>query len=377
MHRTVILSKGHCENHITPTIEPSCWQYSYRGWRMNQYPVVRVMDVEGTLPFSSSLETALHIYQDMILLRAFDEKTLTLQRQGRVGTFAPSLGQEAAEIASAYALDRQDWMVPSYRDHGALYVHGLPLDHVILFAMGRSGSYAAGVRALPSSIPIATHLLHAVGLAYALKQQAEPAIAMAYFGDGATSEGDFHEALNFAGVWQVPVLFFCQNNGWAISTPVHRQTHSETLAQKAEAYGIAGVRVDGNDALAVYEVVRQAREKAIQGHGPTLIEAVTYRAGPHTTADDPTRYRTSNEVNIHTAQDPIRRLGEFLIQQGLLTETLKEQMMRDSKERINEAVGRVEAQGAVMVGDMFRHVYQTLPTRVQRQWHEWEDRSHE
>lgn len=337
---------------------------------MATWPMISVMG--GDTPHVPCTdEEALRIYQDMVVLRAFDEKTLTLQRQGRVGTFAPSLGQEAAEIASAHALEPMDWIAPSYRDHGALYVHGLPLDQVILFAMGRSGSYAAGVRALPSSIPIATHLLHAVGLAYALRQRAEPQVAMAYFGDGATSEGDFHEALNFAGVWQVPVIFFCQNNGWAISTAVSHQTHSETLAQKAVAYGIEGIRVDGNDALAVYSVVREARERALGGGGPTLIEAVTYRMGPHTTADDPTRYRPSGELEGHRAQDPLIRLGQYLAGRSILSAEDQERMAADSRDRINEAVARVEAIDPVAVEEMFRHVYQVMPNRLARELRDW------
>lgn len=337
---------------------------------MATWPMISVMG--GDLSdVSCTDDAALRIYQDMAVLRAFDEKTLTLQRQGRVGTFAPSLGQEAAEIASAHALEPMDWIAPSYRDHGALYVHGLPLDQVILFAMGRSGSYAAGVRALPSSIPIATHLLHAVGLAYALRQRAEPQVAMAYFGDGATSEGDFHEALNFAGVWQVPVIFFCQNNGWAISTAVSHQTHSETLAQKAVAYGIEGIRVDGNDALAVYGVVRDARERAASGGGPTLIEAVTYRMGPHTTADDPTRYRPPGELEAHRPQDPLIRLGQYLAGRSILSAEEQERMAADSRDRINEAVARVEAMDPVAVDEMFRHVYQVMPHRLARELRDW------
>ncbi len=333
--------------------------------------MVQVLDDADAARAVCSGEMALNIYRDMVLLRAFDQKTLTLQRQGKVGTFAPSLGQEAAEIGSAHALDRQDWMAPSYRDHGAMYVHGLPLDQVILFAMGRSGSYAPGVRALPSSIPIATHLLHAVGLAYALREAGERQVSMAYFGDGATSEGDFHEALNFAAVWNVPVIFFLQNNGWAISTPVSAQTKSENLADKAAAYGMAGISVDGDDALAVYDVVRQARLRALEGQGPTLIEALTYRAGPHTTADDPTRYRTNEEVEFHMAQDPLKRMGSYLAAQELLTPEAASGMEQESRALINEAVARVERLNTVAVGDMFAHVYEELPVRLRREMQDW------
>lgn len=340
---------------------------------LESWPIYRVMGDGTVAPNVVPNELALKIYQDMVLLRTFDEKALNLQRQGRVGTFPPSLGQEATEIGSAHALSKQDWMAPSYRDHGALYVHGVPFENVILFAMGRAGSLAGDVRALPSSIPIATHLPHAVGLAMAARMQGEDAVAIAYFGDGGTSEGDFHEALNFAGVFKAPVIFLCQNNGWAISTPVSRQTGSATLAQKAEAYGIRGMRVDGNDALAVYQVVRESRERALAGHGPTLIEAVTYRLGPHTTADDPTRYRDTEEVGAWRGdRDPIVRLGAYLDQQGILTADDLEKIRVTALEWVNQAVEAAEAMPPVTPLDMFEHVYATMPPRLIQQLQDFE-----
>jgi 2-oxoisovalerate dehydrogenase E1 component alpha subunit len=227
------------------------------------WPVVEVLSGGGRVDVPA--ETQRRLYEDMVLLRSFDERAINLQRQGRIGTFPPSLGQEASEIGSAHALRRSDWVVPSYRDHGALMVHGLPLSNVVLFAMGRTPSLSSAVRALPTSIPIATHLPHAVGLAIAAQKLGRDDVAIAYFGDGGTSEGDFHEALNFAGVFKAPVIFFCQNNGWAISVPRSRQTASETLAQKAVAYGVTGQRVDGNDVLAVYQVVGEAAARAARG----------------------------------------------------------------------------------------------------------------
>lgn len=339
---------------------------------MESWPIYSVMGTEGA-PNTVPNELALKIYQDMVLLRTFDEKVLNLQRQGRVGTFPPSIGQEATEIGSAHALSKKDWMAPSYRDHGALYVHGVPFENVILFAMGRAGSLAGDVRALPSSIPISTHLPHAVGLAMAARMQGEEAIAIAYFGDGGTSEGDFHEALNFAGVFKAPVIFLCQNNGWAISIPVSHQTASATLAQKAEAYGIRGVRVDGNDALAVYQIVKEARDAALAGEGPTLIEAVTYRLGPHTTADDPTRYRDPEEVvSWRGDRDPIVRLGNYLHQQGVLLPDDLDKVRETAQAWVNQAVEAAEAMPPVKPIEMFEHVYATMPPRLVQQLQDFE-----
>lgn len=335
---------------------------------MQAWPIYRVMGDDANAPNLVSDDLALRIYKDMVLLRTFDEKALNLQRQGRVGTFPPSLGQEATEIGSAYALSKKDWLVPSYRDHGALYVHGVPFENVILFAMGRAASLAGDVRALPSSIPIATHLPHAVGLAMAMQMQGEESVAIAYFGDGATSEGDFHEALNFAGVFKAPAIFLCQNNGWAISVPVSRQTASPTLAQKAVAYGIHGVRVDGNDALAVYQTVKQARERALSNEGPTLIESLTYRLGPHTTADDPTRYRQAEDlVPWRGEHDPIVRLGVYLEKQGVLGPKDLDGMKKDAQEWVNQAVEAAEAMPKVKPIEMFEHVYAVMPPRLVQQ----------
>lgn len=330
------------------------------------WPLFRVIG-QASRP-DVSAEVALGIYRDMILLRTFDEKSITLQRQGRVGTFPPSLGQEAAEIGSAWALARTDWLVPSYRDHGALYVHGVPFAHVVLFAMGKGQSIAGEARVLPNSVPISSHLPHAVGLAMAAQTLDEDAIAIAYFGDGGTSEGDFHEALNFAAVFKAPVIFFCQNNGWAISVPVSRQTATKTLVEKSVAYGMRGIRVDGNDALAVYQAVKEARARAVGGEGPTLIEAVTYRIGPHTTADDPTRYRSAEELAEWTAAgDPIDRLRVYLEGQGWLAPDETERIRAAARERVNAAVEEAEAAPPVRSEAMFAAVYAELPEALIRQ----------
>jgi pyruvate dehydrogenase E1 component alpha subunit len=207
----------------------------------------------------------------------------------------------------------------------------------------------------------------------AMQMQGEQAIAIAYFGDGGTSEGDFHEALNFAGVFKAPVIFLCQNNGWAISVPVSRQTGSATLAQKAVAYGISGIRVDGNDALAVYQVVKQARERALNGGGATLIEALTYRIGPHTTADDPTRYRSSEDlVPWKGERDPITRLGQYLEKQGVLTESDLGQLRQEARNWINQAVEATEALPPTNAAEMFEHIYAVMPPRLAQQLAELE-----
>jgi pyruvate dehydrogenase E1 component alpha subunit len=331
-----------------------------------EWPLVQVIGQATAETVDQSL--ALQLYEDMVLLRTFDERAINLQRQGRIGTFPPSLGQEAAEIGSAHAVRRSDWIVPSYRDHGALFVHGVPPENVLLFAMGRTASLSAAVKALPTSIPISTHLLHAVGLGMAARRLGRDDIAIAYFGDGGTSEGDFHEALNFAGVFKAPVVFFCQNNGWAISVPRTRQTASETLAQKAVAYGIRGVRVDGNDVLAVYQVVSEAARRARDGEGPTLIEAETYRLGPHTTADDPTRYRPAEEYeDWRQHRDPLIRMAGFLRERGWLSAEQEAAVTAAAQERVQRAVEAAEAVPRPRAREMFLHVYQELPPRLEEE----------
>jgi pyruvate dehydrogenase E1 component alpha subunit len=324
------------------------------------WPLVQVLGTKRDKKVDPEL--AVTLYRDMILLRSFDERAINLQRQGRIGTFPPSLGQEASEIGSTHAVRRSDWIVPSYRDHGALFVHGVPMENILLFAMGRTSSLSTAVKALPTSIPIATHLPHAVGVALASRRLGRDDIAITYFGDGATSEGDFHEAVNFAGVYKAPVIFFCQNNGWAISVPRAKQTASETLAQKAVAYGITGARVDGNDALAVHQVVSDAAARARAGEGPTLVEAVTYRLGPHTTADDPTRYRPAEEFeDWKTHRDPLLKLGGYLLERNLATEAELNGWAEEARARVQQAVEAAEAVPMVKPRGMFEHVYQTMP----------------
>jgi pyruvate dehydrogenase E1 component alpha subunit len=328
-----------------------------------------VLDAEGNL--DSALDPGLpaaelkHLYRAMLLARRLDERMVRLQRQGRIGTFAPIKGQEASQLGSVVALRPTDWMVPSFRETASMLWRGWPIEKLLMFFAGylEGGQPAPDQRDLPITIPVATQLPHAVGLAYAAQYREDDVVVMAYFGDGATSEGDFHEALNFAGVWHVPVVFVCQNNQWAISVPLKKQTNSKTIAQKALAYGLPGIQVDGNDVLAVYAAAREAVDRARAGDGPTLIECVTYRLGVHTTADDPTKYRTAEEVAEWERKDPLTRVAAYLKKKRLLDEGLEAQV----DEEIAAAIARFEATAAADPLVMFDHVYAELPPELKAQ----------
>jgi pyruvate dehydrogenase E1 component alpha subunit len=334
-----------------------------------QVDYLSILDSDGTLddalePDLSADELA-RMYRAMLLARRLDERMVRLQRQGRIGTFAPLKGQEAAQIGSVATLTSRDWMVPSFRETAAMLWRGWPIEKMLMFFAGyvEGGQPEPAQRDLPITIPVATQLPHAVGLAYAAQYKDDDAVVMAYFGDGATSEGDFHEAANFAGVWHVPVVFVCQNNQWAISVPLKKQTHSRTIAQKALAYGFGGIQVDGNDLLAVYAATREAVARARAGEGPTLIECVTYRLGVHTTADDPTKYRSDDEVKAWEKKDPLTRLGPYLERKGVRTSGLEEEIDAD----IAAAVQRFEAIPPADPLTVFDHVYAERPPHLERE----------
>jgi pyruvate dehydrogenase E1 component alpha subunit len=335
-----------------------------------------ILDSDGTLDAALepeiSGEDLRRLYRGMLLGRRLDERMLRLQRQGRIGTFAPIKGQEASQMGSVFTLRRTDWMVPSFRETAAMLWRGWPIERILLlFAGYLEGSQPApDQRDLPVTIPVATQLPHAVGLAYAAQYRGDDAVVMAYCGDGATSEGDFHEALNFAGVWHVPVVFVVQNNQWAISVPLKKQTHSRTLAQKALAYGFPGIQVDGNDVLAVYAASREAVDRARAGGGPTLVECVTYRLGVHTTADDPTRYRSAEEVEAWERKDPLTRLRAYLEKKNLLESNLEEQV----DEEIARGVQAFEATPPADPLAMFDHAYAEMPPHLRAQRAEAEER---
>ena len=334
-----------------------------------QVEYLSILDSDGNL--DTALEPKLadtdlrSLYRAMLLGRRLDERMVRLQRQGRIGTFAPTKGQEAAQMGSIFTLRPTDWMVPSFRETAAMIWRGWPIEKLLRFFAGHleGGQPEPDQHDLPITIPVATQLPHAVGLAYAAQYRGDDVVVMAYFGDGATSEGDFHEALNFAGVWHVPVVFVCQNNQWAISVPLKKQTHSRTIAQKALAYGLPGLQVDGNDMLAVYAAAREAVDRARAGDGPTLIECVTYRLGVHTTADDPTKYRSDAEVAMWEQKDPLTRFKAYLEKRNLLAEGLEQHV----DEEIAEAIRRFEATPPPDPLTMFDHVYAELPSNLAAQ----------
>jgi len=299
------------------------------------------------------------LYAHMVLTRQFDDRMFKLQRQGRLGTFARVAGQEGAHVGAAFALRPTDWLVPAFRETGALLWRGLTMTQLLQFWAGdeRGGRFPHDLRTLPVAIPVGTHMLHAVGIGWAMKASGEDAAALTIFGEGATSEGDFSEAMNMAGVFQVPVVFFCQNNQYAISLPFTRQTASPTVAQKALAFGMFGVQVDGNDVFAVYRAVTEALERARTGHEPTLIEADTYRVTDHTTSDDARRYRDEDEVAGWRQRDPIERLARYMRAAGLIDEAGEAAVLVDADQKVAEAVAAFEAIAPPGPEEIFAHVF--------------------
>jgi pyruvate dehydrogenase E1 component alpha subunit len=302
---------------------------------------------------------------------------LKLQRQGRLGTFAPVKGQEAAQIGAVAALRPSDWMVPSFRESAAALWRGQSIEGILLAFGGyyQGNAIADDVHNFPIAIPVGTQLLHAVGLGHAVNYRQRDEVVMVFFGDGATSEGDFAEALNFAAVWQTPVVFLCQNNGWAISLPRAGQTRTKTLAQKALGFGLPGIQVDGNDVLAVYSAAHEAVERARGGNGPTLIECVTYRLSLHTTADDPKKYRTEEEVAAWEAREPLARFQQYLRDKGLLSDAALKTLENEIETELREAVRRTELQTAQLADQalsLFDHMYADMPPYLEEQRRELE-----
>ena len=314
------------------------------------------------------------LWRLMVLTRMIDQESTNLQRQGELGVYTPSLGQEGAQAGAAYALEPQDWVFPSYRELAFAMHRGItPSDILHLFR----GTWHGGLydyrehRFAPYAVPIATQTLHAVGFATGAKLDSSNTVAITCFGDGATSEGDFHEACNFAGVWKTPVVFFCQNNQYAISVPLEKQTAAPTIAVKALGYGFPGVRVDGNDVIASYVVTREALRRAREGNGPTLIEAVTYRRGPHSTADDPTRYRTNEELAEWEDLDPITRFEKHLENEGALSQEFRDEVLETGKRMQTALRKAIVGAGPLDPMLLFEHVYETRPPTLERQLEEF------
>ena len=328
-------------------------------------------EVDKALEPEISEELLLGLYRTLHLARKFDERLLSLQRQGRIGTFPPISGQEAAHLGAAATLLPSDWFVPAFRETAAEIWRGRSLASIILYNNGFSEGIGIPENSndLPISVPVGSQILHAVGLAWAARYRQTDSVAMAFFGDGATSEGDFHEGLNFASVFKAPAIFVCQNNHWAISIPRSKQTRSKTLAQKALAYGMPGIQVDGNDILAVYVAAQEAVNRARTGEGPTLIECVTYRMAVHTTADDPKRYRSEEEVARWKKRDPITRFQNYLIDKGFISEDKIADLDSGVEEEIQSAIDRAEGQMKSLGNpvDMFEHAYAEMPPYLKEQ----------
>ena len=309
------------------------------------------------------------IYESMIITRAADTKALSLQRSGRMGTFAQITGQEA-QVGIGVMMDKKDWLFPSFRETGVFIARGMPLHLFFLVFMGseEGNKMPDDLNNFPICVPVGTQTLHAVGAGMAAKIKKQNIATVTFFGDGATSEGDFHEAMNFAGVMKAPTIFVCQNNQYAISLPRSKQTASKTLAEKAFAYGFRGIQVDGNDVLAVCAATKDALENAYKGNGPSFIEMYTYRLCPHTTSDDPTLYRSDDEVKEWEKKDPIKRFTLYLRKKKLLTDAKEEAIQKKAEEMVNAAVQKAEEiKEKMVVEDIFKYTFKEMPLQLKEQ----------
>ncbi|MBS3093943.1 pyruvate dehydrogenase (acetyl-transferring) E1 component subunit alpha [Candidatus Pacearchaeota archaeon] len=336
-------------------------------------PYLQILDENGNcdekLKPSISLEMIKKIYSLLILTRIFDEKALSLQRQGRIGTFPPIKGEEACQIASAILMENGDMAFPAFREHGVYITRDLPIEMLFQYWGGdeRGMKIPEKVSVFTVSIPVGTHILHATGMAMGFKFQKKKNITLTYFGEGATSEGDFHEAMNFAGEFKVPVIFICQNNQYAISTPVREQTASQTVAQKAIAYGFPGIRVDGNDIFAVYKATQLAIQRARAGKGPTLIECFTYRLGDHTTSDDAKKYRGDVELKEWEKKDPIIRFEKYLTSKKILNQKEIASEKNKATKKIEESVKRYEKIQPENSEEIFKYTYASMTEELNEQ----------
>ena len=334
--------------------------------------------VDAELDPNIPKEKLIRYYKIMMLVRVMENRMLTLQRQGRIGFYAPSTGQEACHLAPAAALEDRDWIFPQYREPGVILMRGWPLRRFFAQTLGNKEDVMKGrqmpnhygdpeMRFVTPSSPIGTQIPQAVGAALAAKLKGDDVVTMTYFGDGATSSNGFHDGMNFAGVLKAPTIFLCQNNQYAISLSVSRQTASETIAIKAKAYGFEGIRVDGNDFLALYKKTKEAADKARSGGGPTLIEAFTYRVGPHSTSDDPTRYRSGEEVEEWRHKDPIERLEKYLKWKGYIQDEFTESLRESLKERVNTVFKEAEMVSFPEPETLFDDVYDRLTWNLEEQ----------
>lgn len=341
----------------------------------NKFEMFQILNEDGEIVNEEadpklSDEDLVELMTRMVYTRILDQRSISLNRQGRLGFYAPTAGQEASQLASHYALEKDDWILPGYRDVPQIVWHGLPLWKAFLFSRGHFiGNQAEGLNILPPQIIIGAQYIQAAGVALGLKKRGKQNVAVTYTGDGGSSQGDFYEGINFAGAFKAPAIFFIQNNQYAISTPRELQTAARTLAQKGIAAGIPCVQVDGMDPLAVYVATKDARDRAIRGEGPTLIETVCYRYGPHTmSGDDPTRYRTSDIDNEWAQKDPIVRFRKYLEAKGLWTEEKETEVIERAKEEIKEAIKKADAAPKQKVTDLISIMNEELPSNLKEQY---------
>ncbi len=344
-----------------------------------QFEMVQILNEEGEIVNEKEMpdlsdDDLKELMRRMVWTRILDQRSIALNRQGRLGFYAPTAGQEASMLGSQFAMEKEDFLLPAYRDVPQLIWHGLPLYKAFLFSKGHfvGNQMPEGVNALSPQIIIGAQYIQAAGVALGMKMRGKKSIALTYTGDGGASQGDFYEGINFAGAYKAPAVFIVQNNHFAISVPVEKQSAAKTVAQKSVAAGIPGVRVDGMDVLAVYKAVKEARDRAVNGEGPSLIETVTYRYGPHTLAgDDPTRYRSEELDNEWAKKDPLIRFRKFLEKKGLWSEEEENKVIEEAKAEVKAAIKEADAVEKQTVTDLMSIMYEELPSNLQEQMEEY------
>ncbi|SFF95291.1 pyruvate dehydrogenase E1 component alpha subunit [Halobacillus alkaliphilus] len=348
----------------------------------NQFEMFQIMNEEGEIVNEDAMpdlsdEDLKEIMKRMVYTRILDQRSIALNRQGRLGFYAPTAGQEASQLGSQYALEKADFILPGYRDVPQLIWHGLPLYQAFLFSRGhfKGNQMPEGVNAVSPQIIIGAQITQAAGVGLGFKKRGQDAVAITYTGDGGASQGDFYEGINFAGAFGAQAIFVVQNNRFAISVPVEKQSAAQTIAQKAVAAGIEGIQVDGMDVLAVYAATQEARKRAVDGEGPTLIETLTYRYGPHTMAgDDPTRYRTDDEDSEWEKKDPIVRFRKYLEGKDLWSEEEENELIEKTKEEIKAAVKEADNTPKQKVTDLISNMHEQLPPNLEEQMEEYKEK---
>jgi pyruvate dehydrogenase E1 component alpha subunit len=345
----------------------------------DQFETFQILSEDGEVVNESAMpklsdEQLQELMRRMVYTRIWDQRAISLNRQGRLGFYAPVAGQEASMLGSHFALDKEDWILPGYRDIPQIVFHGFPLYQAFLWSRGhfQGGQIPEGVNVLMPQIIIGAQIIQAAGVGFGLKKQGKENVCITYTGDGGASQGDFYEGLNFAGAYAANAIFVVQNNRFAISVPVEKQSAAKTIAQKAVAAGIEGIQVDGMDVLAVYAATQQARERAIAGEGPTLIETLTYRYGPHTMAgDDPTRYRTKDLDSEWEKKDPLVRFRKFLEKKNLWSEEQENKVVEEAKEDIKASIKKADGAPKQKVTDLINFMFEELPYNLREQLEEY------